>query len=251
MAASAAPRDTPAAAAPRSLAGRWLILALLVVATFAAFAGVLRNGWILLDDPLYVYENSHVNRGWTWDGVRWFLHEPHGGNSHPLTSYSHMLDVQRFGLRSAGHHAVSLALHILNALLLVIVVHRLTGAWWRSVLVAGCLALHPLRVESVAWVAERKDVLSGFFFLLTIEVYRRWVARPGPGRYALVMLAFALGLMSKPMLVTLPFVLVLLDVWPLGRLAGLPGPLRSQAGPQGAATVAAGTVPLTRARSRG
>ena len=247
MAASSAPRDTPAAA-PRSRAGRWLILALLAGATFAAVAGVLRNGWILLDDPLYVYENPHLNRGWTWDGVRWFLHEPHGGNWHPLTSYSHMLDVQLFGLRPAGHHAVSLALHILNALLLVIVLHRLTGAWWRSVLVAGFFALHPLRVESVAWVAERKDVLSGFFFLLTIEAYRRWAARPAPWRYAVVLAAFALGLMSKPMLVTLPFVLVLLDVWPLGRLAGLPGPPRFQAGPHGAATAAPGTAPPARAR---
>jgi len=152
--------------------------------------------------------------------MRWFLHEPHGGNWHPLTSFSHMLDVQLFGLAPSGHHAVSLALHILNALLVLLVLFRLTGAWWRSLLVAGLFALHPLRVESVAWISERKDVLSAFFFLLTLEGYRRWAIRPSPARYAWVIAGTALGLMSKPMLVTLPFVLVLLDLWPLGRLTG-------------------------------
>jgi protein O-mannosyl-transferase len=206
----------------RSRRIRTLSLALLAAATFAAFAGVLRNGWMLLDDPAYVTENPHVTTGLTLRGLAWFLHEPHGGNWHPLTSLSHMLDVQLFGLAPAGHHAVSLALHLLNVLLLVIVLRRLTGAWWRSLLVGALFGLHPLRVESVAWVAERKDVLSALFFLLTLEAYRRWVARPGVGRYALVVAGLALGLMSKPMLVTLPFVLVLLDVWPLGRLRGGP-----------------------------
>jgi tetratricopeptide (TPR) repeat protein len=131
-----------------------------------------------------------------------------------------MLDVQLFGLAPPGHHAVSLALHVLNAVLLVTVLHRMTGAWWRSVLVGALFALHPLRVESVAWISERKDVLSGLFFLLALEAYRRWAARPGRARYALVVVSLALGLMSKPMLVTLPFVLVLLDVWPLCRLPG-------------------------------
>ncbi len=204
----------------RSRLVRSLSLAILAVATFAAFAGVLRNGWVLIDDPGYVYENPHVTPGLTLDGLRWFLHQPHGGNWHPLTSLSHMLDVQLFGLAPAGHHAVNLALHLLNVLLLVMVLYRFTGAWWRSLLVGALFGLHPLRVESVAWVAERKDVLSGLFFLLTLEAWRRWVARPSAGRYALVVAGLALGLMSKPMLVTLPFVLVLLDVWPLGRLRG-------------------------------
>ena len=195
-------------------------LVLLAGATFAAFAGVLRNGWILFDDPRYVYENVHVMRGLRLEGLRWFLVHPHGGNWHPLTSCSHMLDVQLFGLDPRGHHAMSLALHALNAVLLALVLARFTGAWWRSVLVAALFALHPLRVESVAWISERKDVLSGLFFLLTLEAYRRWVARPGAARGALVAAALALGLMTKPMLVTLPIVLVLLDVWPLGRLAG-------------------------------
>jgi tetratricopeptide (TPR) repeat protein len=202
---------------------RLLSLLLLAVATAGVFAGVLGNGWIQLDDPMYVLQDSHVSRGLTLAGARWFLHEPHGGNWHPLTSYSHMLDVQLYGFEPAGHHATSLVLHVLNALLLALVLFRLTGAWWRSVLVAACFALHPLRVESVAWVAERKDVLSTFFFLLALDAYRRWVARPAPARYVLLLVAFVLGLMSKPMVVTLPFVLLLLDLWPLRRLAGLDG----------------------------
>jgi tetratricopeptide (TPR) repeat protein len=239
----------PAATAAPLRAGRWLILALLAAATFAAFAGVLRNGWILLDDPRYVYSNPHVVRGWTVDGARWFLREPHGGNWHPLTSWSHMLDAQIFGLQPAGHHAVNLLLHTLNALLLLIVLHRLTGAWWRSVLVASFFALHPLRVESVAWVSERKDVLSGIFFFLVVESYRRWAVRPAPWRFALVVAALVLGLLSKPMLVTLPALLVLLDVWPLGRLAGLPRPPFSPAGSR-ATAAAADPSALPRARAR-
>ena len=202
-------------------AARLLSLLALAAATVVAFAGVVRNQFLLLDDPLYVLENPHVRAGLTFDGVAWFLGHPHGENWHPLTSISHMLDVQLFGLAPAGHHAVSLALHALNAVLLAVVLARLTGAWWRSIIVAALFALHPLRVESVAWVAERKDVLSGLFFLLTIEAYRQWAERPGPRRTAWLLGVYALGLLSKPMLVTLPFVLVLLDAWPLGRLAGL------------------------------
>ena len=213
---------------------RALTLALLAAATWMTFAGVLRNGSILLDDPLYVFENPHVNRGLTLESARWFLIQPLNGNWHPLTSYSHLLDVQLFGLNPSGHHATSLVLHVVNAMLLLLVLIRLTGAWWRSALVAGFFALHPLRVESVAWISERKDVVSGLFFLLTIEAYRRWVERPGRGRYALVAALLALGLMSKPMLVTLPCVLVLLDVWPLGRLA------RNGQSPGAAARPAAG-----------
>jgi len=205
----------------RPTKSRWLLpAAALALVTIAAFGGVLRNDWILLDDPIYVFDNSHVNRGWTGSGAVWFLHEPHGGNWHPLTSYSHMLDVQLFGLRPAGHHAVSLLLHALNAFLLGVVLCRLTGAVWRSVLVASLFALHPLRVESVAWISERKDVLSGAFFLATIELYRRWAAHPTPLRRFWVAAGLGLGLMAKPMLVTLPFVLVLLDIWPLARLKG-------------------------------
>jgi tetratricopeptide (TPR) repeat protein len=215
-----------AAAAPRTgaslpLAVRTLTLALLAAATFFTFAGVLRNGWIFYDDPRYVYENPHVNQGLKPGNALWFLAHAHDENWHPLTSWSHMLDVQLFGLEPAGPHAVNLALHVLNAVLLVLVLYRLTGGWWRSVAVGAFFALHPLRVESVAWVAERKDVLSGLLFVLTLEAYRRWVARPGRLRHAALVVVFALGLMAKPMLVTVPFVLVLLDVWPLGRLRAL------------------------------
>ena len=209
----------PRAASPPSLAARIVVLAALAAATFLAFAGALRNGWVLMDDANYVFENMVVPHGLTLRGVSWYLHEPHGGNWVPLTALSHMLDAQLFGLAPAGHHATSILLHVLNALLLATVLHRMTGAWWRSVLVAAFFALHPLRVESVAWIAERKDVLSTFFFLLALGAYVRWVERPGPLRFAAVVAAFAAGLMSKPMLITFPFLLVVLDVWPLGRLA--------------------------------
>jgi len=211
------------AAAARAIpesAIRALILVVLAAATCAAFAGVLRADWILFDDPEYVTTQSRVAGGLRLDNALWFLFHPHSANWHPLTSWSHMLDAQLFGLQPAGHHATSLFLHVLNAVLLALVLFRLTGAWWRSLAVAALFALHPLRVESVAWVSERKDVLSGLFFLLTLGAYGWWVERPGKSRYAVLMLALALGLMAKPMLVTLPFVLLLLDVWPLGRLAG-------------------------------
>jgi tetratricopeptide (TPR) repeat protein len=197
---------------------RALVALALVAATLAAFAGVRHNGWILFDDPGYVIDNPHVVHGFTPEAARWFLHAAHGANWHPLTSYSHLLDVTLFGLNAGAHHVMSLGLHALTALLLLLVLHRLTGAWWRSVAVAALFALHPLRVESVAWAAERKDVLSGLFFVLTLEAYRRWALRPGAARMTLTALALALGLLAKPMLVTTPFLLVLLDVWPLGRL---------------------------------
>jgi tetratricopeptide (TPR) repeat protein len=204
-----------------ALAVRALALALLAAATCFTFAGTLRNGWVFFDDPRYVYENPHVNQGLRPGHALWFLSHPHGENWHPLTSWSHMLDVQLFGLDPAGPHAVNLALHALNAVLLVLVLYRLTGGWWRSLAVGALFALHPLRVESVAWVSERKDVLSGLLFLLTLEAYRRWAVRPGRRRHATLIAVFALGLMAKPMLVTVPFVLVLLDVWPLGRWRAL------------------------------
>ncbi|MBI5168140.1 MAG: tetratricopeptide repeat protein [Candidatus Eisenbacteria bacterium] len=189
----------------------------LAIAVLAAFAGVRGNGWVLIDDPIYVTENPHVATGHTRENLAWFLHAPHGGNWHPLTSWSHLLDVAAFGLDPAGPHFVNLALHVANALLLLFVLRRLTGAWWRSLAVAALFALHPLRVESVAWISERKDVLSGFFFLLTLLAWKRWTEAPSPARYAMVCASLALGLASKPMLVTTPAVLLLLDAWPLDR----------------------------------
>ena len=190
----------------------------LALAVLAAFAGVRGNGWVLIDDPVYVTENPHVVTGLTGPNVAWFLHAPHGGNWHPLTSWSHLLDVSAFGLDPAGPHTVNLMLHVANALLLFLALRLLTGAWWRPLAVAALFALHPLRVESVAWISERKDVLSGLFFLLTVIRWKLWTESPSPARYALVCVALALGLASKPMLVTTPAVLLLLDAWPLGRL---------------------------------
>jgi tetratricopeptide (TPR) repeat protein len=195
-----------------------LTLVGLAIATVAAFAGVLRADWIYFDDPVYVVNNVHIARGVTLEGLQWVFRNPHGGNFHPLTSVSHMLDVELFGLDPRGPHAVNLALHTANAVLLCIVLARYTGHWWRSAIVAGLFALHPLRVESVAWISERKDVLSTLFFILSLEAYRRWTMQPGRLRYVLLCFFFVLGLLSKPMLVTLPFVLLLLDVWPLGRM---------------------------------
>ena len=197
---------------------RALTLGLLAAATLAAFAGVLRNGFVFFDDPRYTYDNPHVNQGLRLGNALWFLTHAHAENWHPLTSWSHMLDAQLFGRAAAGPHAVNLLLHVLTAALLVIVLFRFTGAWWRSAAAGALFALHPLRVESVAWISERKDVLSGLLFVLALEAYRRWVTRPSRARFAVIVAVYVVGLMAKPMLVTLPFVLVLLDVWPLGRL---------------------------------
>jgi protein O-mannosyl-transferase len=197
-------------------------LLLLAVATLAVFSGALHADWVLMDDPEYVLTNTHINRGVTVQGLRWIMHSPHGANFHPLTSILHMADAQAFGLKAPRHHAVNVVFHVLNAILLAVALGRLTGSWWKSLLVAALFALHPLRVESVAWISELKDVLSGFFFMLVLWTYARWAERPGRGRFALVVVFLGLGLMAKSMLVTLPCVLVLLDVWPLGRLRGGP-----------------------------
>jgi tetratricopeptide (TPR) repeat protein len=218
----AAPAADPGAGGRRL--GRGLGLVALAAATLAAFGGVRGNGWILFDDPGYVFDNPHISHGFTLAGLRWLTHAQHGANFHPLTSVTHMLIVQAFGLDPGAHHVVSLLLHALNAVLLALALHRLTGAWWRSVLVAALFALHPLRVESVAWASELKDVLSGLFFMLVLLAYARWAERPGAWRYGVVVACFGLGLLAKPMLVTLPFVLVLLDLWPLGRWPGFPAP---------------------------
>ena len=190
----------------------------LAVATIAAFAGVYHAGWILFDDTAYVVRNPHIARGLSLDGLAWMMQHPHGGNFHPLTSISHMLDGV-FGVDPRGPHLVNLALHTANALLVCIVLSRYTGAWWRSAIVAAFFALHPLRVESVAWISERKDVLSTLFFLLTLLAYKRWSEAPSVGRYVVLLVLFVLGLLAKPMLVTVPFVLLLLDVWPLAARA--------------------------------
>jgi protein O-mannosyl-transferase len=224
--------------APRTI----LICALLAILTFAAFWPVLRNGFVNYDDPEYVTENPHVQTGLNADNLRWALTSQHGGNWHPLTTSSHMLDVQLFGLKARWHHAVNLVFHTANAALLFLLLEGLTGRTWRSACVAALFAVHPLHVESVAWVAERKDVLSGFFGLLMLIAYVKYVRsveRAGEAKseirnpkletnskfeiqrsvifYGLALLLFTLGLLSKAMLVTLPCVMLLLDYWPLQR----------------------------------
>jgi protein O-mannosyl-transferase len=198
---------------------RSLPLALLLIATLtvAVYWPVLHNGFIDYDDTDYVTVNMMVRQGLTLKGTLWSLGAFHAGNWHPLTWLSHMLDIQLFDLNPAGHHAVSLLLHAANACLLCVLLHRLTGFLGRSVAVALLFALHPLHVESVAWIAERKDVLSTLFWLLTMLAYLRYLTKPALARYLAVAGLFALGLMSKQMLVTLPLVLLLLDYWPLRR----------------------------------
>jgi protein O-mannosyl-transferase len=194
-----------------------LVCVLLAIGTFVAFWPVTRCEFTNYDDPDYVTRNIHVQAGVTLAGVRWAFVTSHASNWHPLTWISHMLDVQLFGLDPRWHHLVSLLLHVLTALLLFLVLLFMTDALWQSAFVAALFALHPLHVESVAWVAERKDVLCAFFWMLTLGAYVRYVRRPGFARYLTVLLTLGLGLMAKPMLVTLPFVLLLLDYWPLRR----------------------------------
>jgi protein O-mannosyl-transferase len=199
-------------------------LAILLL-TAAVFLPVAGHRFITFDDDAYVTENSHVREGLTREGVIWAFTAFHSANWHPLTWLSHMLDVSLFGLDPAGHHLVNLALHILGALLLFLVLRLLAGDVWPAAFTAFLFAVHPLHVESVAWVAERKDVLAGVFFMLTLLAWLRYLRRPGIGRYLATALVFMLGLMAKPMLVTLPLVLLLLDGWPLGRFA--PGRARA------------------------
>lgn len=200
-----------------------LLAAALSLLTLAAFWPSLGNGFVNLDDPLYVTGNRMVRKGITPEGLAWVRTANVANNWHPLTMLSHMLDCQLFGMSPAAHHSTSLFLHLANVLLLFAVLRRMTGAAGRSAAVAGLFAVHPLHVESVAWVAERKDVLSALFWLLAMAAYHRYALRPSIGRYLLVAPATALGLMAKPMVVTLPLVLLLLDVWPLGRLTFEPG----------------------------
>lgn len=208
----------------------YLTCFLLAIVTFATFAQVLRCEFINFDDPDYVTENNLVQRGITWEGIAWAFQTGRTGNWHPVTWISHMLDCQFFGVQPAGHHFTNLVFHIANTVLLFSIFTSATGAMWRSALVAALFALHPLHVESVAWVSERKDVLSTFFLLLALGSYFRYAItfaetteppiriRQRRTNYFVALFFFALGLMSKPMLVTLPFLFLLLDYWPLRRI---------------------------------
>jgi protein O-mannosyl-transferase len=191
----------------------------IAVAVVIVFSQTIDHEFVNYDDNVYVGENRNVTQGLTGDGFGWAMTAGYPSNWHPITWLSHMLDCQLFGMNAGGHHATSVLLHATTAVLLFLVLRRMTGDIWPSAFVAVVFAVHPLRVESVAWVAERKDILSGLFFVLTLAAYLGYVRRPfSLARYLIVLAVFALGLMSKPMLVTVPFILLLLDYWPLGRM---------------------------------
>jgi Flp pilus assembly protein TadD len=192
----------------------------LVAVTWAVFGQTLAHDFVNFDDHVYVYDNPLVIRGLSTEGIIDAFTQIHARNWHPLTTVSHMLDCQLYGLSAGGHHFSNVILHIISVLLLFLVIKQMTGGLWQSAFVAALFAIHPLHVESVAWIAERKDALSAVFFMLTLAAYARYARAPSTPRYLLLALLFAFGLMSKPMLVTLPFVLLLLDYWPLGRLGG-------------------------------
>lgn len=206
------------------------ICAFLVILVWIAFGQTIRHQFVNFDDDVYIYANGTVQGGLTAENIIWAFTHAHALNWHPLTTISHMLDCQIFGLNAGGHHFTNVLLHAVNAVLLFLVLRSLTslrseasarqaGGIWPGAFVAVVFAIHPLRVESVAWASERKDVLAGFFFMLTLLAYVRYARKAWSlARYLPVLFLFALGLMSKPMLVTLPFVLLLLDIWPLGRL---------------------------------
>ena len=200
----------------------------LFVLTWVIFGQTLRFDFVNYDDPRYVYQNPRITSGISVANVVWAFSHIHSENWHPLTTITHMLDCQLHGLNAGWHHFTNVLLHSFAAVLLFVALERMTGALWRSAFVSAIFAVHPLHVESVAWIAERKDVLSAFFFMLSLLAYLHYTRAPSIGRYLTVALAVALGLMSKPMLVTLPFVLLLLDYWPLERFKSK----RSNAGGQ-------------------
>ena len=195
------------------------LCALLVIATLAVYWGAQECELTNLDDDVYVTQNPVVSAGLTRTGVAWSLKTTHAGNWHPLTWLSHMADCSVFGLDPMGHHLTSVLLHVANTLLLFLLLRAMTGFVWRSAFVAALFAVHPLHVESVAWVAERKDVLSGLFWIVTTWAYVRYARRPSNAGMLVTAALFGLGLMAKPMLVTLPLTLLLLDYWPLARFA--------------------------------
>ena len=194
----------------------WICVGLFVL-TWAVFSQTLRFDFVNYDDPSYVYQNTRITSGVNFANVAWAFSHVHSENWHPLTTITHMLDCQLHGLNAGWHHFTNVLLHGLAVVFLFVALERMTGALWRSAFVSAVFAVHPLHVESVAWIAERKDVLSALFFMLTLFAYLHYTRAPSIGRYLTVVLVVALGLMSKPMLVTLPFVLLLLDYWPLVR----------------------------------
>ena len=194
-----------------------LVCVAIVAASFVVYGQLAHHAFIHFDDDLYIYQNPHVVSGLSWSNVAWALTEYRSNTWHPMAWISHMLDCQLFGLDAGKHHMMSVWIHTLNSVLLLLLLRRLTGSLWRSAVVAAFFAVHPMHVESVAWASERKDVLSMLFALLAIWAYSGYARRPGAARYVLTLAMVALAIMSKPMMVTLPFVLLLLDYWPLRR----------------------------------
>ena len=193
---------------------------LLIAATLAVYNPITQNQFINFDDNTYISNNAHLRGGLSWEAVKWAFSTYDSGNWNPLTWLSHVVDYQLFHLNPAGHHYVNVMLHAANAMLLLLLLQAATGLTWPSLMVAALFALHPVNVESVAWAAERKNVLSMFFFLAALLAYTKYARRPAAWRYGLVALFFALALMAKPQVITLPFVLLLWDFWPLQRVAG-------------------------------
>ena len=196
---------------------KYLTVVLLIVCSLIAFGRIVANDFINFDDNVYITENNHIKAGLNSETLKWAFSAVVSSNWHPLTLLSHALDWRLFGANASGHHLVSLLLHIGSAILLFLFLNKTTGSLWPSAFVAALFALHPLRVESVAWAAERKDVLSMFLGLAVLYTYALYVEKPKLYKYCVCLILFALSLMAKPMLVTLPFVLLLLDYWPLGR----------------------------------
>ncbi len=209
----------------------FILTGVILAVTVAVYAGSLNYGFIHLDDYDYVLDNSNVTKGITYESARWAFTTFHACNWHPLTWLSHMLDCELFGLDARGHHMTNLLLHLASTLILFLLLHRATGSLFRSAFVSAIFGVHPLHVESVAWISERKDVLSSFFWMCATWSYICYAQRPATRRYILVPLFFAMGLMAKQMLVTLPFVFLLLDYWPLKRFNLAPASQRDLGGP--------------------
>jgi protein O-mannosyl-transferase len=244
---------------PRSRAALALGLALLVL---VAYEGVRHCGFVAFDDDQFIYRNPHVRQGLTWAGLRWafgadlLFHSPYADGWMPITVLSRMVDVELYGLNPAGHHLTNLLLHAANVILVFLLLDAFTAARCRSAFVAAALAVHPLTVESVAWVTERKDVLSGLLWTLTLIAYGRFVERRSPAAYATTLGVMAVGLMAKPSLMPLPFVLLALDYWPLRRLrtgwnARAAGRLLAEKVPFMLLSVAAGVVNVVAHHRRG
>src|SRR5262249_29196684 len=210
-----------------------LVILALAALTLTAHWRVFQCDFVNYDDNDYVTANPLVQAGLTKEGLAWAWGQLHGERTywHPITWMSHMLDCQVFGLKPAGHHGMNLLFHALNVVLVFLVLERMTGARWRSALVAALWAVHPINVDTVAWISERKNLLSAMFWLLAMAAYARYAAKPSLGRYGLVFLAMALGLMCKPVLVTLPCAMLLLDFWPLQRWRPMAAPGSAGAAP--------------------